>query len=190
MIQLSILIPTIKRDKDKFRALHNELCRQWLPKYDERMEICVEYSETETIGTKRNKLLDRARGKYLVFIDSDDWISADYLDVLFTAIGKDVDCCSLRGQYSKDGVIDGIFEHSTKYSKWETVSGTPKYLRYPNHLNMIRSSIAKQFRFPETSFGEDHDWSTQVFNSKLIKSEYYYTGIIYYYNKVTHVQPK
>jgi FkbM family methyltransferase len=182
MIKLSLLIPTIKRHDKYLAYLLPELKRQATP-YG--VEILIDDSEEDSIGEKRNRLLDKAQGKYLAFFDADDTPYDNYIDLIMQGIEKDVDCCSLKGRYSVDGIFDGIFEHSIKYKKWETVQGEIRYLRFPNHLNTIRSSIAKQFKFPEKNHGEDFDWSTLVHESGLIKTEHYIEQIIYHYKYLT-----
>lgn len=187
MKKLSILIPTIKRDEVKFRSLINELYRQILPFYSDDVEIICDYDEKDTIGAKRQRLLEKANGKYIAFIDADDWVSENYIRLLIEGIDKDVDCCSLLGIITTDGCDPQYFEHSIKYNKYETVHsaiferGDIKYLRFPNHLSTIRAFIAKQFKFPNSSWSEDTDWATQIHNSGLIKTEHYIPTVIYHY---------
>lgn len=181
-MKLSILIPTIKKHQPLLLVLLQELSRQIEPYL---VEILIDDNEFDTTGTKRNRLLDMATGEYVAFFDSDDSPSANYIELLMEGINKGVDCCSLMGNYTVDGNFDGVFEHSIKYSEWKTTENGVKYERFPNHLNCIKSTIAKQFRFPEKNFGEDFDWSTQVHKSGLIKTEHYIPEIIYYYNYIS-----
>lgn len=183
MTALSILIPTIKKHETLLGELLQELNRQIIL-HQVNVEILIEDTETESTGKKRNLLLKKAKGEYVAFFDADDKPSENYIKWLMEGIEKRVDCCSLKGSYSVDGIFDGIFEHSLKYDKWETVEGEIKYLRFPNHLNTIRSSIAKQFKFPDKSFGEDFDWSKLVNKSGLLKTEFYIPDVIYYYNYI------
>ena len=194
-MKLSILIPTIKRDEVLFNKLFHKLESMifgWgVVRVTGVVEILINDNETDSIGAKRSSLLERATGEYLCFIDADDDISDNYISLLLEGIDKGVDCCSLKGMYSVDGVGEGLFEHSLQYNEWKTndnniiqITGI-KYERYPNHLNCIKSSIAKQFKFPEKNFGEDHDWSKQIHESGLIKTEHYIPEVIYYYKKVS-----
>lgn len=185
MISISILIPTIKRHSAYLNRLLSEFAWQTIP-YPGQVELLIDDHETDSIGTKRNRLLQAATGKYLCFFDSDDTPAQHYISLLIQAVESDCDCASLKGVYSENCKRDGIFEHSIKYKKWETVAGQIKYLRYPNHLNLILASVAKRFKFPETSYGEDHEWSTQVHKSGLLKKEHYIADIIYYYNHISH----
>mgnify|MGYP001559890393 CR=1 FL=1 len=152
--------------------------------YHKEVEILCEIDRGEmSIGHKRNLLLDRAKGEYVCFIDDDDTVSSDYLSKIMGAIETKPDCCSLVGVITWNGDNPEIFEHSIKYSEYKTrKSGAITYERYPNHLNVIKTDIAKQFRFPEISHGEDTDWATQIFKSGLLKSEATIPGVIYHYN--------
>lgn len=154
------------------------------------VEIICEKSETLSIGRKRNMLLQNASGDYIAFIDDDDEVSPNYVKLLMEGINKGVDCCSLKGMYSVDGRMDGFFEHSLKYSEWRTNDVEDfrkgiKYERYPNHLNCIKSDIAKQFKFPEKNHGEDFDWSKQLHESGLLRTEHYIEQLIYFYKFIS-----
>lgn len=176
---LSILIPTIKKRKLVFNRLMTELVRQI---GDLPIEIIHTDEEPPvTIGTKRNKLLSLAKGKYVCFFDDDDYPTEDYIPTIFEGIIKDVDCVYLRGVMTTNGKNPEIFEHSIKYNLYKTTGNEIKYERFPNHLNTIRASIAKQFKFPESNWGEDTQWATLVFQSGLIKTEHYSDKILYQY---------
>lgn len=187
-MKLSILIPTIKRHDALLTQLRFELFGQILP-YVGDIEILIDDAENDLVGVKRNRLLERAKGKHLCFFDADDYPSPNYIRLLMEGIEKDVDCCSLKGLITFDGKDSAIFEHSIKYKEWRTVPGAEvKYERFPNHISCIRSSIAKQFKFSEKNFGEDHDWSKLVHESGLLKTEHYIPEVIYYYRFVSKKQ--
>lgn len=101
-------------------------------------------------------------------------------------IKSDCDALSLKGMYYEDFVPGGIFEHSIKYNAWRTTSNEVKYERFQNHLNAIKTSITKKFKFPDKNYGEDFDWATIVHESGLIKTEHYIPEIIYHYYHVNN----
>ncbi len=115
-MKLSLLVPTIKKHRPLFDTLLVDLQKQIIP-YNGSVEILIDDSENDRVGTKRNRLLDKAIGEYLAFIDSDDEIGFSYIEHLMKAIQSGKDCASLLGRYSVDGNYDGLFEHSLKYNK-------------------------------------------------------------------------
>jgi len=186
-MKLSILILTIPERSEMLVKLIGELTRQIYHANCNPNDIEVlnnPYNGSK--GDKRNALMFKAKGDYVCFVDDDDEVSSDYIDQLLVGIDKGVDCCSLKGIITFDNETPEIFEHSIKYKEYKTTDNDIMYERYPNHLNCIKSSIAKQFKFPEINFGEDTDWATQIFNSGLINTEHYIDKVLYHYKYVTH----
>lgn len=185
-MRLSILVPTIKRHDKFFTLLKFELYAQMLP-YKDEIELLYDDSEEDSIGAKRNRLLDRATGEYLCFFDSDDRPEIFYIERMMKAVESGCDCASLKGLYSVNGVADGLFEHSIKYDRWKTnpEGYVIKYERGINHLNLVKTEIAKHFQFPEINHGEDHVWSTRLQESEVLRNEYHIPEVIYFYNKLT-----
>ena len=53
--------------------------------------------------------------------------------------------------------------------------------RPANHLNPVRTEIAKKIGFPEKNFGEDADYSDKLLTSNLINDEIIVDGEIMYH---------
>jgi glycosyltransferase involved in cell wall biosynthesis len=187
-MKLSILICTLPSRVAMLGRLQADLWGQILP-FAGQIEVPTpDDSIIDTIGEKRNRMLQKANGEYVCFIDDDDTISRDYVKLIMGAISSGCDCASLKGEITIDGGKPEIFEHSLKYDEWKTnpEGWTIRYERYPNHLNAIKSSIAKQFSYPEKNHGEDHDWSREVHESGLLKTEHYIPEVIYYYKYISN----
>jgi len=151
---------------------------------DHVAEVIIDDTESISIGEKRNNLLQKANAKYVVFIDDDDLISSDYFIQLSNAIEKDVDCCGLIGKYFENGIFKSNFVHSIKYKSYYEEEGV--LVRPPNHLNMIRSEIAKKFSFSDKNYGEDTEWAMKIAEADVLKTEYEVKEPIYYYEKLTY----
>ena len=183
-MKLSILIPTLTSRREFLHRLMNVITPQVYNRDDVQIVTRLDNGE-QTIGEKRNWLLQRAKGDYVAFIDDDDLVSDDYIAKLMEGIEKGVDCCSLTGEITFNGADRSIFEHSIKYKEYRTnndaVYPNVKFERFPNHISCIKASIAKRFRFPDWNNSEDTAWATQVHKSGLIKEEHWIDGVIYYY---------
>lgn len=186
---LNILICHTPNRYDFLKRLTGVLDTQ-LVKYKNQVECLVDDSRYKSIAKKRNDLVARTNAKYLCFIDDDDLIVENYIDLLMPGMRKDVDCCSLKGIITEDGQNPLVFEHSIKYDAYKTnPEGMPvRYERYPNHLNCVKTEKAKLFRFPEekhefgnANHGEDTSYATQMFKAGVLKTEHYIDQVIYYY---------
>lgn len=192
MKDLAILICHTPDRYDFMKRLSDILDPQ-LQKHKNNVICISDDSRYKSKGQKRNDLVERAvnaGAKYFCFVDDDDRLSNNYLELLITGIHKGTDCCSLKGIITEDGLNPQTFEHSIKYKEYKTnpEGSTIRYERFPNHLNCVKTSIAAQFKFPlgrhefgDANFGEDTAWATALFKSGLLKSEHYIEQVIYYY---------
>lgn len=189
MKKLAILIPSLESRGKQLEQLLKELDKQCKAAGVHEDVVIMPYQDKggHSIGYKRNRLLEEAVkvAKYVCFFDDDDWPGPEYISSIMVGIDGDFDCCSLRGVMTTDGENPELFEHSIRYSEYKTTSNVIKYERYPNHLNVIRASIAGQFKFKEINHGEDTDWATQIHLSSKIKSEYFIPEVIYCYQYQT-----
>jgi len=184
MIDLSILICTLENREESFLRLLSSLSDQ--VKNIEQVEIL---SEVDTglisTGEKRNKLLNRATGKYLCFIDDDDEVSEDYVEKILKAIRSEPDCVGIKLNYFENGIFRGIAHHSIQFSAWRTIhlgGFIRSYQRTPNHLNPIKTEFAKLVKYKHISHGEDFVWSGEV--NQYLKSECEIAEPIYNYKYV------
>jgi len=175
---LSILVCSLGARHHLLSQLVQELRKQATLE----VEILVNTDDGQKpIGTKRNELLRRARGKYVAFVDDDDLVSSDYVRKILSAAQSDPDCCGMEGIITLDGGNPRRFIHSTRYDHWFEKDGV--YYRPPNHLSPVKRQIALQVGFPEISFAEDRMYSLKLL--PLIESEAFIEGPIYYYRSVT-----
>lgn len=180
-MKLSILIPTISKRSSMLSVLLDELSRQ---KGHYEIEVILDRTEGVATGIKRNTLLKEATGEYVCFIDDDDAVSHRYLELIFAGIASNPDCLSLVGEMTTNGSNPHRFIHSLKYNSYFEKDGV--YYRPPNHLNVIRTDIAKRFEFPAKTFGEDTDWAMQICNARVLKTQVEIDEVLYYYKYVSN----
>lgn len=194
-VKLAILIPTIVGREDFLRRLIIELDwqREQEANFKDHVAIIILKDKIgcSTIGDKRNQLTDLAvdlGATHRAFIDDDDYISADYLDLNMPGVYGNYDCNSLIGIYTVNGYKNPnkhIFIHSLKYDHW--YEDEHNYFRNPNHLNVCKLDLIKDIMFPESNFGEDGQWSERVHAAGVLKNEYEITKPFYYYMARTKV---
>lgn len=182
MIKLSILIPTVEGREEKLQRLKSILVPQLEKVLNENEEILVELiiakdNKEISIGRKRQKLLEKAKGEYIVFIDDDDTISKDYVSSILKNLGADavgflIDCYS-------DGVYTGRAKASRIYLDWaDNVDGF-RYVRNIYHKTAHLRTLALQTGFKDLRYGEDYDYCKRL--APLIKTENFIDKIMYFY---------
>jgi glycosyltransferase involved in cell wall biosynthesis len=94
---------------------------QKLAKKDPRISILSQVHAGA--GTARNLGLDRARGKYITFLDSDDWFSPSFFEKLYASIrecGSDVTFCRFENFENNLVQKDELYFQVSKFPKTES----------------------------------------------------------------------
>jgi hypothetical protein len=180
-VKWSILMCTLDERSNAFEKLFLKLISQIeRNNLTSKIEIIFFKDNRDVnVGRKRNLLLDAAKGEYLCFIDDDDDISDFYISSIYKCLESNPDNVSLKGIYKAVGSKPEKFFHSISIKSYSKIGDT--YLRYPNHLNAIKSSIAKKYKFPEKNYTEDYDWATQIMKSGELKKEASLKKFVYIY---------
>jgi hypothetical protein len=185
---LSIMLPTTTDRRKTFYQLL-ELIMKQINKLDASglVEILIDEDNKEkSIGKKRQDLLERATGKYVVGIDSDDSIAIDYLESILDVIKvKDVDhvgfleACKIDGESSTS-----IF--SVKYKFWEENKDGYDHIRCANPKSVIKREKALLVGYEDLRYGEDRKFSETI--SPILQSEVFINKFLYYYiyNKTSY----
>jgi len=160
---LSILIASIPSR----RHVRERLLRVLAPQLEPRVEVIVDERPRVLRGSKRQQMLKRATGDYVVFIDDDDLVATDYVPRLLEACALGQDCCSMLAQVTT-GVGQTLPGYvSIEYAEWRQDGAG--YYRSPNHISPVRRQIALQAGFPSIDFGEDAEFSQRLY--PLIETE-------------------
>ena len=139
-------------------------------------------NEEHSIGFKRNKLIQSAKGLFIAFVDDDDDVSDDYVPLVYKAITEnpDIDCIGLKGLITFNGKRPRHFIHSLQYKEYFTKKKT--LYRPPYHLNPVRREIANKYKFEDISYSEDVDYAMKMLRDGALKKEYFIDKVIYYYH--------
>jgi glycosyltransferase involved in cell wall biosynthesis len=147
-----------------------------------RCQVILDIDGGETsIGMKRNRLLNAAYGRYIVFIDDDDAITEDYLASVFVGIELGVDHIGVGMLYAPLGGLPVPVECSVNH---EWGHDGIKYLRSPQHVCAVKRELALEAGFPDISFGEDKAYSARL--TPMVTSEYVVEHPIYIYQYGGH----
>jgi hypothetical protein len=165
----TIMIPTITGRESKLYTLLEsieERRKRICPSL--KIEICLSFDNREKkIGTKRQELLSSVKGKYMSFIDDDDFVTDAYFEDAIATIEGSYDVCRLRGQMNQYTFTHGI-ENTLNRPMFED----NVFLRPPNHLNIMLSDIGKLFKFKDAIRGEDLEWTIQLAKSGYLRKQY------------------
>ena len=136
-------------------------------KANDKIEILTESDGGEnTVGKKRNTVLEKAQGEYVCFIDDDDMVTDIYISEILRALESKPDVVELVGYLTE---YDLPFIHNLNCGGHFKKDGTQ--FRTPNHLNTVKTEIARKILYPEISHGEDQDYSNRLWDSDLLKTE-------------------
>lgn len=172
---LSILICTLQSRTGYLCQLLQALAPQRI----NEVEILVESDDgSMSTGRKRNLLINKAKGKYIVFIDDDDMIAPTYVKDILEAAKQDPDVIVFNGIMTTNGQDERKWYISKDYG-YEAKNGA--YYRYPNHIVPVRRSIAVQFPFQDLKIGEDYLYATAMHQAKVLKTEVKIDKELYHY---------
>ncbi len=188
---LSILIATIPDRKDMF----NQLLLKFVGMgYRDEVEILSDNTGKQiSIGRKRNNLLKKATGDWIVFFDDDDWPCDDYIGLILNAIKSNpgIDCLGIRGLMTTNGLNPKTWCHRLGYP----IEGNGKvpteysydYVRPIIHFNPVLRSRALRAGFTDMRFGEDMDYAKRL--NKQLRKEYFIDQELFHYrytNTIPH----
>ena len=179
--KLSILIPSTFDREAMTAKLESYLWSQvWLWGFQNDVEIVVDMDNREvSIGAKRQRMLEKSQGQYVVMIDSDDWVPDDYVETILKSAEENSDCITFQIECS--GTPGKTANVSNKYADWKDSFDGFDYVRTPYHKVPIKRTIALQIGFVDMRYGEDYEFSKRLKQSGLIDSESHLDKVLYFY---------
>ncbi|WP_251551947.1 glycosyltransferase [Neobacillus muris] len=146
--------------------------------------IFVIHKENGGQSSARNKGIEAAKGHYIGFVDSDDWIHQDMYNTLYTkAIETDAEitACNLM-QFSKDST-GHLYSNNTTDELFDRNSAMHELylnerLTFSPCNKLYRKELFKGIRFKEGYILEDMDFAYRIIHQA---NRIYYTGQAFYY---------
>lgn len=167
-----------------------EVCRELAAEFPN--VICIQNEKNSGVSYTRNQGIDAARGEYILFVDSDDWVSERYAEALLKMAEENKDRLAICGQH----FIDKVSGAKRDYA-WDGEPGTvhevyserffelsDKFLLQQLWNKIFRRDIIESahIRFDETqSMGEDFQFVLDYMEAAQIKKCVVLNEPLYYY---------
>ena len=165
----------------------SELCDQWAEK-DTRIQVI--HQTNQGVSSARNRGLEQAKGEYISFIDSDDWVENDYLSTMMQRAERekvDLVVCGLTQEFKDKNSRNYIPRQSltfelTSHHVEHFVMLNEQHLLYGPVVKLYKNEIIQQHQIlfdPQVSYGED-----LLFNYKYLEHVHIITCIdksLYHY---------
>jgi glycosyltransferase involved in cell wall biosynthesis len=134
---------------------------KYVKKYPEKVQSFIK--ENGGQGSARNIGIVKAKGEYISFVDSDDWLDLDALEKMYSLAKKDnsdIVICDMVDHYANYT----IYHNCTKYNSVFEVT--------PSACNKIfKKELIKDFRFLSKLWYEDFNFTTKIlFNTDKISN--------------------
>lgn len=182
MSKISIIVPVYKVEKYLNRCLDSIIAQTFTDweciliddgspdnsgkncdeyaKKDERFVVI--HQENAGVSAARNAGLDIAKGEYITFVDSDDWVENSFLQEQYNDIisgDYDICICGFVGNKKKRDQILNCFEARSRLFDEE---GTGGY----SFLRLIKKEIINNVRYNTSiSYLEDTDFFYRLYNN-------------------------
>lgn len=174
-----ILIDDGSKDKS------GNICDEYA-KRDKRIHVV--HTENKGAASARNRGLDLATGKYIAFVDGDDYLAENMLDKLYKVITQencDVVVCDFLNLHANPDKDFSLQLSDSKVSGREILS----YLKNQKNYGvwtivwnkLYKKEILKDLRFPEGKYFEDEIFSDQLY---LRCNEVQVISDVLYYHRV------
>lgn len=209
MAEVSIIVPVYQVEKYIRQCIESILAQTFTDfelilvddgSDDNSGKICDEYAEKDSrikvihqkncgLSRARNIGMDNASGKYLMFVDSDDYIAPNMAECLYKSITKDncdIVACNFRYFFEDDEKKDFSTEN-----KAEVLSGSEIFYYRKNERNygfwtvacnkIYKAETFKNVRFRCGKYHEDEFWANDIYRMDIKAASV--SDCLYYYRQ-------
>lgn len=159
-----------------------KICDEYA-KQDSRIKVI--HKENGGLSDARNAGMKVATGEYVSFIDSDDYISDDFIETLYATMKTEnsdiVECDIVKFE---DGTTPVIEKENCEINSFSTEKGLSLLIaenKFHQHVwnKLYKSEIGLKIPFAKGKLNEDEFWTYQIFGlaekvTKINKSMYFY----------------
>lgn len=190
MYKVSVLIPCYNTEEYLSRCLDSVISQTYKNleivllddgSTDNSLNIMKEYQakddritiisrENRGIATSRNELIEKSTGEYASFVDSDDYISNDYISSMMEAIEKsnsDIALCGVKKVYdntTNERITTETIHVSDRIETLKAMISVRDYYDYPVAKLYNRKCI-QNVRFPDGRIYEDTATLFKIYNN-------------------------
>ncbi|VOB64822.1 glycosyl transferase family protein [Streptococcus pneumoniae] len=193
---ISIIVPIYNVEK-YLRQCLDSIQKQTYPNFecimvndgspDHSSKICEEFVEKDSrfkyfektnggLSSARNLGIECSGGAYITFVDSDDWLDSDYLEVLYSKI-VEYDTDFVIGLYKKFSMSDNCYYmhvwdqdyYEKIWTSQELLTQLPNLENYDGSYTVSWGKLFKRSLFDEVlfneqrRFGEDFECSFKLY---------------------------
>ncbi len=137
----------------------SELIREYADKYS---NVFYHFRENGGLSAARNSGIALAKGEYIAFVDSDDWVEPDYIEKLYRTIlrgNADIAICGFKKEDMEEDIV--TFDRDELMSSHAAMRILGDIYPKENVLMVIacnklyKASLFDNLRFPECRIHED-----------------------------------
>lgn len=147
---------------DGSQDICSEICDDWA-KRDARVEVI--HKENAGLASARNSGIEAANGQYLYFLDADDYIEHDMIEILYKALKNtdaEISMCNFIYEDEQGAVL--FTERDYRLSQYEVLSGRECLLRARKYMyavyevawnKLYKKEVFQTLRYPHRKIHED-----------------------------------